>query len=70
MYQNTKLKVLYRLKSEVLEQLPDKQRIVVLLDPTLVRKQDRQAAYLSQMVNNIGLRYFSQSLYTKHSMYI
>ncbi|XP_022671506.1 SWI/SNF-related matrix-associated actin-dependent regulator of chromatin subfamily A-like protein 1 isoform X2 [Varroa jacobsoni] len=44
-----------RLKSEVLEQLPDKQRIVVLLDPTLVRKQDRQAAYLSQMVNNIGL---------------
>lgn len=47
-----------RLKSEVLDQLPDKQRSVVLLDPTLLQKQDRQAEYLSQRVNDDQLRYF------------
>ncbi|OQR72980.1 SWI/SNF A protein [Tropilaelaps mercedesae] len=60
-----------RLKSEVLDQLPNKQRSVVLLDPTIVRKQDRQAAHLSQMVNDkalstmerrgILLQYFAKS---------
>lgn len=48
-----------RLKSEVLDQLPDKQRTVILLDPTLVQRQDRQAEHLSQMVNDSQLRYFT-----------
>lgn len=41
-----------RLKSEVLDQLPAKQRSVLLLDPTLVSAKDAQAENYSQLLQN------------------